>query len=61
MFRFRPGIPPEVSFDYADEEAFVRYEDRLPAQNYLEELRMYPRTGAHIPQHMNEALQDWNY
>ncbi|MEX5236371.1 hypothetical protein [Kocuria arenosa] len=61
MFRFRPGIPPEVSFDYADEEAFVRYEERLPAQNYLEELRMYPRTGAHIPQHMNEALQDWNY
>ncbi|MFI7580314.1 hypothetical protein [Kocuria kalidii] len=61
MFRFRPGIPPEVSFDYADEESFVRYEDRLPAQNYLEELRMYPRTGAHIPQHMNEALQDWNY
>ncbi|MFF0903821.1 UNVERIFIED_CONTAM: hypothetical protein RF653_09120 [Kocuria sp. CPCC 205316] len=61
MFRFRQGIPPEVSFDYADEEAFVRYEERLPAQNYLEELRMYPRTGAHIPQHMNEALQDWNY
>ncbi|MEX5299277.1 hypothetical protein RCG67_10915 [Kocuria sp. CPCC 205292] len=61
MFRFRPGIPPEVNFDYADEEAFVRYEERLPAQNYLEELRMYPRTGAHIPQHMNEALQDWNY
>lgn len=61
MFRFRPGIPPEVSFDYADEEAFVRYEERLPAQNYLEELRMYPRTGANIPQHMNEALQDWNY
>lgn len=61
MFRFRPGIPPEVSFDYGDEEAFVRYEVRLPAQNYLEELRMYPRTGANIPQHMNEALQDWNY
>ncbi|MFI7482850.1 hypothetical protein ACH9EU_10590 [Kocuria sp. M1R5S2] len=61
MFRFRPGIPPEVSFDYADEEAFVRYEQRLPGQNYLEELRMYPRTGANIPQHMNEALQDWNY
>ncbi|PLC13314.1 hypothetical protein AUQ48_15225 [Kocuria flava] len=61
MFRFRPGIPPEVSFDYGDEEAFVRYEQRLPAQNYLEELRMYPRTGANIPQHMNEALQDWTY
>lgn len=61
MFRFRPGIPPEVSFDYSDEEAFVRYEERLPSQNYVEELRMYPRTGANIPQHMNEALQDWNY
>ncbi|NKE09084.1 MULTISPECIES: hypothetical protein [Kocuria] len=61
MFRFRPGIPPEVSFDYSDEEAFVRYEERLPSQNYVEELRMYPRTGANIPQHMNDALQDWNY
>lgn len=61
MFRFRPGIPPEVSFDYDDEEAFVRYENRLPSQNYVEELRMYPRTGANIPQHMNDALQDWNY
>ncbi|NHU85299.1 hypothetical protein GWK18_06785 [Kocuria sp. JC486] len=61
MFRFRPGIPPEVSFDYADEEAFVRYPERLPSQNYVEELRMYPRTGANIPQHMDEALQDWNY
>lgn len=61
MFRFRPGIPPEVSFDYADEEAFVRYPERLPSQNYVEELRMYPRTGANIPQHVNDALQDWNY
>lgn len=61
MFRFRPGIPPEVSFDYTDEEAFVRYEERLPSQNYVEELRMYPRTGANISQHMNDALQDWNY
>lgn len=61
MFRFRPGIPPEVSFDYDDEEAFVRYENRLPSQNYVEELRMYPRTGANIPQHVNDALQDWNY
>ncbi|MDO5617545.1 hypothetical protein [Kocuria sp.] len=61
MFRFRPGIPPEVSFDYLDEEAFVRYEQRLPSQNYVEELRMYPRTGANIPQHVNDALQDWNY
>ena len=61
MFRFRPGVPPEVSFDYSDEEAFVRYEQRLPGQNYLEELRMFPRTGANIPQHMNDALQDWNY
>lgn len=61
MFRLRPGIPPEVSFDYSDEEAFVRYEERLPSQNYVEELRMYPRTGANIPQHMNDALQDWNY
>ena len=61
MFRFRPGLPPEVTFDYSDEEAFVRYEQRLPGQNYLEELRMYPRTGSNIPQHVNEALQDWNY
>ncbi|KAA9394656.1 hypothetical protein FCK90_05665 [Kocuria coralli] len=61
MFRFRPGIPPEVSFDYADEEAFVRYPERLPSQNYVEELRMYPRTGANIPAHVNDALQDWNY
>lgn len=61
MFRFTPGIPPEVSFDYDDEEAFVRYENRLPSQNYVEELRMYPRTGANIPQHVNDALQDWNY
>ena len=61
MFRFRPGVPPEISFDYSDEEAFVRYEQRLPGQNYLEELRMYPRTGSSIPQHVNEALQDWNY
>ena len=61
MFRFRAGIPPEVSFDYDDEEAFVRYENRLPSQNYVEELRMYPRTGANIPQHVNDALQDWNY
>ena len=61
MFRFRPGVPPEVTFDYSDEEAFVRYEQRLPGQNYLEELRMYPRTGSNIPQHVNEALQDWNY
>ena len=61
MFRFRPGVPPEVAFDYSDEEAFVRYEQRLPGQNYLEELRMYPRTGSNIPQHVNDALQDWNY
>lgn len=61
MYRFRPGIPPEVSFDYSDEEAFVRYEERLPSQNYVEELRMYPRTGSNIPAHVNEALQDWNY
>ncbi|RLZ03779.1 hypothetical protein CWC38_04010 [Kocuria tytonicola] len=61
MFRFRPGVPPELTFDYSDEEAFVRYEQRLPGQNYLEELRMYPRTGSNIPQHVNEALQDWNY
>ena len=61
MFRFRPGVPPEVAFDYSDEEAFVRYEQRLPGQNYLEELRMYPCTGSNIPQHVNDALQDWNY
>lgn len=61
MMRFRPRIPPEVSFDYADEEAFVRYEGRLPAQNYMEELRNYPRTSANISQHMNDALQDWNF
>lgn len=59
MFRFTPGIPPEVSFDYADEESFVQYKDRLPAQQYVEELRMYPRTGANVPQHMNEALSQW--
>ena len=61
MFRFRPGVPPEVTFDYSDEEAFVRYEQRLPGQNYLEELRMYPRTGSNITEHVNDALQDWNY
>lgn len=61
MFRFRAGLPPEVSFDYDDEEAFVRYENRLPSQNFVEELRMYPRTGSAIPQHISDALQDWNY
>lgn len=61
MFRFRAGIPPEISFDYDDEEAFVHYETRLPSQNYVEELRMYPRTGSNIPQHVDDALQDWNY
>ena len=60
MFRFTPGIPPEVSFDYADEERYVQYRDRLPAQQYVEELRMYPRTGSNIPEHMNEALTQWS-
>ena len=59
MFRFTPGIPPQVSFSYEDEEAFVKYKDRLPAQQYIEELRMFPRTGANIPDHMNDALTQW--
>ena len=52
---------PGTFFDYDDEEAFVRYDNRLPSQNYVEELRMYPRTGSNIPEHVNDALQDWNY
>lgn len=59
--RFTPGIPVEVSFDYQDEEAFVRYPQHLPAQQYVEELRMFPRTGAQIPAHMNEALASWTF
>lgn len=59
MFRFTPGVPVEASFDYANEEAFVQYTDHLPAQQYVEELRMFPRTGANIPAHMNEALASW--
>lgn len=59
MFRFTPGVPVEASFDYANEEAFVQYTDHLPAQQYVEELRMFPRTGANIPPHMNEALASW--
>jgi hypothetical protein len=60
MFRFTPGIPPQVSFDYQDEESFVKYRDRLPAQQYIEELRLFPRTGVNIPEHMNEALTQWS-
>lgn len=59
--RFTPGIPVSVAFDYADEEAFVRYPEHLPAQQYVEELRMFPRTGANIPAHMNEALASWSF
>lgn len=59
--RFTPGIPVSVAFDYADEEAFVRYPEHLPAQQYVEELRMFPRTGANIPAHMNEALASWTF
>ncbi|MCP3426808.1 hypothetical protein NBM05_12540 [Rothia sp. AR01] len=60
MFRFTPGVPPQVSFDYQDEESFVKYRDRLPAQQYIEELRLFPRTGVNIPEHMNEALTQWS-
>lgn len=59
MFRFTPGVPPQVSFSYEDEESFVKYKDRLPAQQYIEELRMFPRTGANIPEHMTDALTQW--
>ncbi|WP_178945990.1 hypothetical protein [Kocuria sp. TGY1127_2] len=60
MFRFTPGVPPLVSFSYEDEESFVKYKDRLPAQQYIEELRMFPRTGANIPEHMTDALTQWS-
>lgn len=59
--RFTPGTPVEATFDYADEEAFVRYPEHLPAQQYVEELRMFPRTGENIPAHMNEALASWTF
>ncbi|MGV3149107.1 hypothetical protein [Rothia sp. 11273D007AR] len=59
--RFTPGTPVEASFDYADEEAFVRYPEHLPAQQYVEELRMFPRTGENIPAHMSEALASWTF
>lgn len=59
--RFTPGVPAAVSFDYSDEEAFVSYPERLPAQQYVEELRMFPRTGANIPAHMNDALASWTF
>ncbi|MDY6052207.1 MAG: hypothetical protein SPI83_07400 [Rothia sp. (in: high G+C Gram-positive bacteria)] len=59
--RFTPGTPVDVSFDYADEEAFVRYPEHLPAQQYVEELRMFPRTGENIPAHMSEALASWTF
>lgn len=59
--RFTPGVPAAVSFDYNDEEAFVSYPERLPAQQYVEELRMFPRTGANIPAHMNDALASWTF
>lgn len=59
--RFTPGTPVEASFDYTDEEAFVRYPEHLPAQQYVEELRMFPRTGENIPAHMNEALASWTF
>lgn len=59
--RFTPGVPVAVSFDYSDEEAFISYPERLPAQQYVEELRMFPRTGANIPAHMNDALASWTF
>ena len=59
--RFTPGIPPQASFDYSNEEAFVKYSEQLPAQQYVEELRMFPRTGANIPAHMNQALTSWSF
>lgn len=59
--RFTPGTPVEATFDYADEEAFVRYPEHLPAQQYVEELRMFPRTGENIPAHMSEALASWTF
>lgn len=59
--RFTPGTPVEASFDYTDEEAFVRYPEHLPAQQYVEELRMFPRTGENIPAHMSEALASWTF
>lgn len=59
--RFTPGTPVEASFDYADEEAFVRYPEHLPAQQYVEELRMFPRTGENIPAHMSQALASWTF
>lgn len=59
--RFTPGVPAAVSFDYTDEEAFISYPERLPAQQYVEELRMFPRTGANIPAHMNDALASWTF
>lgn len=59
--RFTPGVPPLASFDYLNEEAFVSYSDGLPAQHYIEELRMFPRTGANIPAHMSEALASWAF
>ncbi|MEX3611337.1 hypothetical protein VVR12_09845 [Rothia sp. LK2588] len=59
--RFTPGIPPQASFDYSNEEAFVKYSQQLPAQQYVEELRMFPRTGANIPPHMNQALTSWSF
>ncbi len=58
---FTPGIPPVAAFDYSNEEAFVKYKDQLPAQQYIEELRMFPRTGANIPEHMNQALTSWTF
>ncbi|MFW0110192.1 hypothetical protein ACN081_05675 [Rothia sp. P13129] len=57
--RFTPGIPPVASFSYNDEGAFAKYQDTLPAQQYVEELRLFPRTGANIPEHMNRALASW--
>lgn len=57
--RFTPGIPPVAEFNYASEGAFAKYSDELPAQQYVEELRMFPRTGSNIPEHMSRALSSW--
>ena len=45
--------------DSSNESAFAKYSDELPAQQYVEELRMFPRTGANIPEHMSRALASW--
>ena len=57
---FTPGVPVQVAFDYANEQAFVTYPRPLDAERYVEELRMFPRLGSKIPAHMMSALSHWN-